>query len=309
MHFVDRLYQSVQARAVPLCVGLDPHVHLLPQYLIHKHLQNSDDIWSGYASAIEYFLLKILDRISPLVPAVKPQWAFFEQLGAPGIAVLQNLVKASRERGLLVISDAKRGDIGSTAEAYANVFFGNENLSLPAAVPSDAVTVNPYLGYDAIAPFVNKNSDNGVFVLVKTSNASGAEFQDLLTGDMTLAEKVAEQVNKWGMKHTGACGWSNIGAVVGANHPLQAEQLRKIMPCTPFLIPGFGAQGGKAEDAVVALKSNGEGGIINSSRDILFAFRKEHYMTAYGEDEFDRAAEEACKFAVGAIQKALAAKS
>ncbi len=306
--FIDRLYQSVRKREAPLCVGLDPHAKLLPPDLVKKHVRNTGDTAAGYAAAIEYFLLKIMDRVAPLVPAVKPQWAFFEQFGAAGIQVLQKIAKTAHEQDLLVISDAKRGDIGSTAEAYANVFSGNDDLSLPAPVPSDAVTLNPYLGFDAIAPFVNKPSGNGVFILVKTSNASGTEFQDLTTGNMTVARIVAKYVNDWGQSHTGDCGWSNIGAVVGANHPQEAELLRSIMPRTPFLIPGFGAQGGKAHDAVTALESNGSGGIINSSRDILFAFRKEPYSRRFGEDAFDRAAEEACKHAVDIIRKALASK-
>lgn len=309
--FVDRLFQSIRTRGTPLCVGLDPHIDLLPKHLVSHHLARASDSWSGLAAAVETFFLKILDCIAPLVPVIKPQWAFFEQLGLPGLTALQRIVAESRARDLIVIADAKRGDIGSTAEAYANVFFENispENRRIPPPFPSDAVTLNPYLGVDAIEPFLRKNPQHGVFILVKTSNSSGTDIQDLPVHNETVARKVAEHVHTWGLSRLGECGWSSVGAVVGANHPDEALLLRDIMPRTPFLIPGFGAQGAGAADAVAALEPDGIGGIINSSRDIVFAYRKTPYANTFGEEKYDRAAEAACLDAVNTIEKALRLK-
>lgn len=312
MEFSDRLHEAVIARGTPLCVGFDPHMGLLPPSLLKTRLRHTSDPWSGWASVLETFFLKILDRIAPLVPVIKPQWAFFEQFGPAGITALQRIVTEARERGVLVISDAKRGDIGSTAEAYANVFFPastESDLAVPPPVPSDAVTLNPYLGSDSVAPFLNRDAAHGVFILVRTSNPSGGEFQNIDTGDGCLMDRVADKVRQWGLSRIGRCGWSSVGAVVGANYPEEARRLRQIMPRTPFLIPGFGAQGGKAIDAVAGLDRDGSGGVINSSRDILFAYRKEPYATRFGEEGFDKAAEAACRESIGIIRLALSQKS
>jgi orotidine-5'-phosphate decarboxylase len=310
--FVDRLFQSIRTRGTPLCVGFDPHVDLLPKHLVSHHMARAADPWSGLAAAVEIFFLKILDRIASLVPVIKPQWAFFEQLGPPGLSALQRIVAESRARGLIVVADVKRGDIGSTAEAYANVFFENvspENTLIPPPIPADAVTLNPYLGADAITPFLRKAPRHGVFILVKTSNPSGADIQDIPVHNGTVARHVGEHVHTWGLSRVGECGWSSVGAVVGANHPDEALLLRDIMPHTPFLIPGFGAQGAGAVDAVAALEPDGTGGIINSSRDIIFAFRKTPFGKTFGEDRFDRAAEAACRDAIDSIRNALRLKN
>ena len=311
IEFIDRLHRAVRERGTPLCVGFDPHIDLLPPPLVAKHMAQSSDPWSGLAAAVEIYLLKILDRIAPLVPVIKPQWAFFEQLGPPGLAALQRIVTEARTRNLIVIADTKRGDIGSTAEAYANAFFesaSSEPSQIPPPIPSDAVTLNPYLGVDAIDPFLRKAPHQGVFVLVKTSNPSGADIQNLLVGTETVARKIAKQVHVWGLSRIGECGWSSVGAVVGANHPDEAQVLREIMPQTPFLIPGFGAQGAGASDAVAALEADGSGGVINSSRDIVFAYRKAPWQQTYGEDNFDKAAKAACLDAITKIEKALKLK-
>ena len=312
MEFSDRLHDAVDQKNTPLCVGFDPHIRLLPEQLVKRSAKQVSDPWSAWAGALETFFLRILDRIAPLVPVIKPQWAFFEQFGPAGLTALQRIVAEARDRGVLVIADAKRGDIGSTAEAYANVFFPGRlgfEPTLPPPIPSDAVTLSPYLGSDSIVPFLNRDSQYGVFVLVRTSNESGSEFQSLDTGDGQLMDKVGEYVNAWGMPRIGRCGWSSVGAVVGANFPEEARRLRDIMPKTPFLIPGFGAQGGKAADAVVALDPDGSGGVINSSRDILFAYRQEPYRSRFGEDAFDLAAEAACRDAIEAIRCALIRKT
>ncbi|MGB3975119.1 MAG: orotidine-5'-phosphate decarboxylase [bacterium] len=312
IEFIDRLYLAVQQRGTPLCVGFDPHVAMLPPNLVAKHMAQSSDPWSGLAAAVETFLLKILDCIAPHVPVIKPQLAFFEQFGPPGLAVLQRIVAEAHAHGLIVIADAKRGDIGSTAEAYAKVFFENaspDTSSIPPPIPSDAVTLNPYLGADAIDPFLHKAAHHGVFILVKTSNPSGGDIQNLPVGNGTVARKVAEWVHTLGLSRVGDCGWSSVGAVVGANHPAEALVLREIMPRTPFLIPGFGAQGADASDAVVALEADGFGGVINSSRDILFAYRKAPWQKTYGEDNYGKAAEVACLDAIDKIRKALKKKN
>lgn len=312
MEFSDRLVEIVRRKGNPLCVGLDPHLRLLPPSLLRDHLRHDHDPWSSWAAAIETFFLRILDRIAPMIPVIKPQLAFFEQFGPAGLNAMQRIVREARERGVLVIADAKRGDIGTTAEAYANVFFSpaaGSEPALPPPVPCDACTLNPYLGSDSVLPFLNRDPACGVFILVRTSNASGGEFQELNTGDGQLMDAVARRVREWGESRVGRSGWSSVGAVVGANYPAEARRLRSIMPRTLFLIPGFGAQGGKADDAVTGLDTEGLGGIINSSRDILFAFRKEPYSSRFGEDAYDLAAEAACRDAIDIIRQALGRKS
>lgn len=311
MEFSDRLFRAVQQAGTPLCVGFDPHLDMLPGPFVRRYLEKAGNPTDGYARAVEAFLLRILDRIAPLIGVIKPQWAFFEQLGPSGMAALQRICSEARDRGLLVIADAKRGDIGSTAEAYARAFFEPMDPSenrLPPPMPADAVTVNPYLGSDSVKPFLQKNPQHGVFVLVRTSNASGDEVQELPVEDETVRDRVAKYVREWGRHRRGECGWSSVGAVVGATYPEEAQHLRQIMPVTPFLIPGFGAQGGSAEAAVTALNKDGSGGIINSSRAILFAYRKAPYTGQFGEDSFDRAAEAACRDAVCRLNEALQKK-
>ncbi|MCD4654551.1 orotidine-5'-phosphate decarboxylase [bacterium] len=311
MEFSNRLHRAVQRCGTPLCVGFDPHLDMIPPCLVHRYLEKASDPWSGWAAAIETFFLRILDRIAPLVPVIKPQWAFFEQLGPEGIRVLQRICSEARERGVLIIADAKRGDIGSTATAYANVFFEGADPSrrkLPPPLLTDAVTLNPYLGSDSIKPFLESNAQHGVFILVRTSNPSGDELQNLSVNGEKLQDIVAKKVHKWGKSRMGESGWSSVGAVVGATYPEEALRLRQLMPQTPFLVPGFGAQGGNADNAVVALDKDGSGGIVNSSRDILFAYRKAPYAQQFGEDAYDRAAEAACKDAILKLNEAIRKK-
>ncbi len=279
-------------KRTPLVVGLDPRWDLLP-FPFHQNRSNPTP--RAIAEAIAEFSREVIDVIAPLVPAVKPQWAFFEQFGAAGSVALENVITYARQRGLLVIADAKRGDIGSTAEAYAEAFF-----RLAGSVPlSDALTVNPYLGADSWQPFVAaaRERGTGIFLLVKTSNPGGADIQDLKTGDGRVFEIVADQVESAAAQTKGACGYGIVGAVVGATYPRQLAELRARMPSAWILVPGFGAQGGTAQDAAGAFDSQGLGAIINSSRAILFAHR-DNKFAAVASANWQSAVEAACRDAI-----------
>lgn len=257
MHFADRLAENIQNKKSVLCVGLDPHFHLLPEIVTRGRTETE---------AILFFLSEILEAVAPFTAVVKPNTAFFECWGAEGWRVLEQISEKAKQMDLLVIADAKRGDIGSTAKAYAEAFLGKNR-------PFDALTVNPYLGQDGILPFAETAEQNGkgIFVLVKTSNTSAGEFQDLPVGDCLLHEEVARSVARIGSTSLGECGFSSVGAVVGATHSDDLHTLRSEMPSQIFLVPGYGAQGGSAADVASALYFNGQGAIINSSRGILFA--------------------------------------
>ena len=307
-HFADRLFQAVKSKGTVLCVGLDPHMDLIPEHLFapYRHMESQ-----GQANAlvVHDFIMRILDAVTPMVAVVKPQFAFFERLGAPGMEALRKICGSARERGLIVIADAKRGDIGSTAAAYAQAYLpGAADVPecVPVPIPVDAITINPYLGFDSIQPFLDRSVETGIFVLVKTSNASGVQIQDLVTREgNTISETIAGYVSEWGHGRIGTCGYSDVGAVVGATYPGQARALREIMPHTPFLIPGYGFQGGGAKDAVLTFDSNGLGGVVNSSRQILFAVRSQPYCQQFSETQFDEAARIACLHAVNDLNRAM----
>jgi len=277
MHFADRLLQAVETKKSPLCLGLDPHWALLPEFL-------KED--AAPQEAIVKFLCPIIEATAAHICAVKPQLAFFEVFGSAGFAAFEEVCRFAKEKDLLVIVDGKRNDIGSTAEAYAEAY-------LRADLPYDALTVTPYLGQDGIMPFVEKcaRNDKGIFILVKTSNPSAGEFQDLPVGDELLHEHVARKVALWGEELVGKEGFSAVGAVVGATYPEDLKLLRQDMPQQIFLLPGFGAQGATAGDLKNAFYANGSGAIVNSARDILFAWRKEQK----DEKDFVSCAVEACK--------------
>ena len=260
MHPADLLEQRCQETGSRLCVGLDPHLDLLP-----PTLKDADPI-----ERCRSFFLALLEALENVVPVVKPQIAFFESLGPPGYSLYFELIRAAHARGFVVIGDVKRGDIGSTARAYAEAHLGPDDGSA-----ADFVTVNPYLGSDGIAPFleVGRRRGRGVFVLVRTSNPSSAEFQTLRCGDDPLTTHVATQLGQWGASCRGASGLSDAGAVVGATHPDDARRLRDLLPNAPFLVPGFGAQGASAADVAAAFRADGSGAIVNSSRGVLFAWR------------------------------------
>ena len=271
-HFGDRLSLAIRKKQTPLVVGLDPRINQLPKSMAVNNPGNREEVAVAYSK----FCCEIIDVVANLVPAVKPQAAFFEQVGPLGMAALAEVVDHARTAGLLTIMDAKRGDIGSTAAAYASAYLGAKPNS---AWGCDALTVNPYLGDDSLEPFLSVANDtgSGIYVLVKTSNPGSHTIQEKMVGDQPVFSLVAEQVEQLSSQHVGKSGYGNVGAVIGATYPDQLSELRAKMPTTLFLIPGFGAQGGTARDVAGGLDENGLGGIINSSRAIIFAYEKEEY--------------------------------
>lgn len=270
--FADRLHAAVERAGNPCVVGLDPHLALLPdEFAVARDPAASR---SERARAIGDFLCGIVEVAGGRVPAVKPQSAFFEVFGADGVAEFERVVAASKDAGLLVVGDVKRGDIGSTAAAYAQAFLRGVEGQDPRTL-CDSITVNPYLGSDSVAPIIDEcaATGGGMYVLVRTSNPSSAEFQALETGGegVHLSDRVAEAVRRWGDGLVGECGWSSVGAVVGATHPAELARLRELMPRTPLLLPGYGAQGAGASDIVGGFKGGLHGALVNSSRGILFA--------------------------------------
>jgi orotidine-5'-phosphate decarboxylase len=252
--FFERLSAAVRSKRTALCVGLDPRPESLPHSLRSQY--GSDN-----AGAVEEFCLRVLDIVAPLVPVVKPQSAFFEALGPQGSTVLQHVLRRAKDLGLITILDAKRGDIASTAAAYAEAAFD--------VLDADALTVNPYLGRDSVEPFLTRarRDDRGLFVLVRTSNPGAGMFQDLSCSGRPLYQHVAQAVNEWN------AGRGDVGAVVGATHPAELHLLRELLPDVWFLIPGYGAQGGSAADVRAGFRADGLGAIVNSSRGITFPFQ------------------------------------
>jgi orotidine-5'-phosphate decarboxylase len=255
----------------------------------------------GLAGAYASFCRGVIDVVAPLVPAVKPQAAFFEELGPPGMVALGEVVRYAREKGLLVIVDGKRNDIGSTAEAYARGFLGPGESSPWGA---DALTVSPYLGGDSLEPFVRlaAERDAGIFVLVKTSNPGGGMFQDLEASGLPLYRHVAQHVEGLAAETAGACGYGAVGAVVGATYPEQLAELRAEMPHTWFLVPGYGSQGAGAADVAAAFDGRGTGAIVNSSRAIIFAHRREEYAGRFGPARWQEAVEAATRDMIAALR-------
>jgi orotidine-5'-phosphate decarboxylase len=262
-NFADRLIETIERKRTCVVVGLDPQLDSLPTELRDKARRSNAEA----ADAILEFNRRVLHAVADHAAAVKPQAAFYEALGWEGMRAFAETIRAARDCGLLVIADVKRGDIGSTAEAYAQ---GHLDV-----LQADAVTVNPYLGLDGIAPFLKRAKDGkGIFVLVKTSNPSSVELQDLDAAGAKLYEKVAELVERWGADCRGECGYSAVGAVVGATFPAAAEKLRRLMPHALFLVPGYGAQGATADDCRLCFDARGRGAVVNSSRGIIFAYRR-----------------------------------
>lgn len=272
-HFTDRLAAAVRRCRNPVLVGLDPRYEQLPTALISS--KGARTRTEERAAAYLIFCRGVIDAVASLVPAVKPQAAFFEQLGTAGTWVLAQVIEYAREQGLLVILDGKRNDIGSTAEAYADGYLG----STTSAWGADALTVSPYLGDDSLSPFVEvaQKRAAGIFVLVKTSNPGGAMFQDLVADGRPIYRHVADHVETFAAQTKGQCGYGLAGAVVGATYPQQSIELREAMPHTWFLVPGYGSQGATARDVAGAFDAQGLGAIVNNSRGIIFAHARREY--------------------------------
>lgn len=300
--FIDRLITKIDEKDSRICVGLDPHIDQIPEYLMTEvgveESENQAEYLERVANAVEKFNRIVIENIKPYTAVVKPQLAFYEQLGLPGLKAFKATVEIARESDLMVIADGKRNDIGSSARGYYKAYLNRENNKDKASlgfVKSDALTINPYLGFEGIEPFL-ENEESGVFGLLRTSNPGAEEIQNLqLASGQSFYEELALMFEKWGSNYRGETGYSNLGAVVGATCPEELANLRKLMPHTFFLIPGYGAQGGGAEDVVAGFDSNGYGGIVNSARSIIFAYRKEPYKNKYNEKEFGLAAAEAAK--------------
>lgn len=275
---IDRLIEKIQKKQNPSVAGLDPKVEYVPAYIREKAYREYGKSLRGAAEAIWEYNKGLIDALYDVVPAVKPQSAFYELYGLPGEEVLHRTIQYAKEKDLYVILDVKRNDIGSTAEAYSRAYLGKTEIDgeLCEACGVDSMTVNPYLGTDGILPFVNdcKAYDKSIFCLVKTSNPSSGELQDIDAGGETIFEKVAGLVNGWGQECIGKSGYSAVGAVVGATYPEQAKILRRLMPKAYFLVPGYGAQGGNAKDVKNSFNQDGLGAIVNSSRGIMCAYKK-----------------------------------
>ena len=279
---INQLVEKIKKTNAPVVVGLDPMLSYIPEHILKKSYDEYGETLKGAAEAVFEYNKGIVDNIYDIVPAVKPQIAMYEQFGIEGLAAFKRTVDYCHEKGLVVIGDIKRGDIGSTSTAYAVGHIGKVTVGSRTYTPidEDFVTVNPYLGIDGIKPFIDvcKENDKGIFVLVKTSNPSSGEFQDRLVDGRPLYELVGEQVDKWGQECMGD-SYSNVGAVVGATYPEQGKILRKLMPKTFILVPGYGAQGGKGKDLVDYFNEDGLGAIVNSSRGIICAYKQEKYAS------------------------------
>ena len=307
---INKLCNKITDLNAPIVVGLDPMLDYVPEEIKKAAFAEYGETLEGAGEAIWQFNKAIVDATADLIPAVKPQIAMYEQFGIPGMIAFKKTVDYCKEKDLVVIGDIKRGDIGSTSSAYAvghvgKVQVGNEKY---AGFDEDFVTVNPYLGSDGIKPFIDvcKEENKGIFVLVKTSNPSSGEFQDQLVGGRPLYELVGKKVAEWGEMHMGDA-YSYVGCVVGATYPEMGKVLRKIMPKTFILVPGYGAQGGKAEDLAPYFNKDGLGAIINSSRGIIAAYKQEKY-SKFGSENFADASRQAVLDMREDINNALAGK-
>ena len=292
---VSKLIEKIQKTKAPICVGLDPMLSYIPEHVTKKAYQEFGETLEGAAEAIWQFNKTIVDATADLIPSVKPQIAMYEQFGIEGLKAYDKTVKYCQEKGLIVIGDVKRGDIGTTSTAYATGHIGKVTVGKNtfSGFNTEYITVNPYLGTDGVKPFVDvcNQEDKGIFVLVKTSNPSSGEFQDKLIDGKPLYELVAQKVVEWGEASMDG-DYSNVGAVVGATYPEMSKILRKLMPKTYFLVPGYGAQGGTAQDLKYCFNEDGLGAIVNSSRGIIAAYKKDTYAK-FGAENFGDASRQA----------------
>lgn len=288
---IDNLIEKIKETNNPTVMGLDPRYDMIPEVIRNKYTNNLE----GISKAILEYNKELIDNIYDIIPAIKPQLAFYEMFGIEGMQVFKETCKYAKEKGMIVIADAKRGDIGSTAKGYSNAYLGQtpiggENISVFDNI--DFLTVNPYLGVDSITPFVEDciKYGKGIFVLIKTSNPSSGELQDLkLENGKTVYEHVASLVEKWGEELRGKYGYSSVAAVVGATYPEQLKEIREKAPHTYFLIPGYGAQGGKVEDIALGFGEKGLGGIVNASRSLMCAYKSDKWKEKYSEAEYGKA--------------------
>ncbi|KIR01794.1 Orotidine 5'-phosphate decarboxylase [Lachnospiraceae bacterium TWA4] len=289
---MDKMIEKIVKMQNPTVAGLDPKLAFIPEYIKKEAFESSEDLFEGAAKALYEFNKGLIDELCDIVPAVKPQAAYYEMYGWQGVRALAKTIAYAKEKGMYVITDGKRNDIGTTMEAYATAHLGKTEINgqLLPAFDGDCLTVNAYLGSDGINPLLKicDTYDKGIFALVKTSNPSSGELQDQKLGNQTIYETVGQMCEKWGEDHMGSYGYSCVGAVVGATYPSQLEELRIKLPHTFFLVPGYGAQGGGANDVKGAFDGRGLGAIINSSRGIMCAYQKQNRP----ETEFAKAARE-----------------
>ena len=292
---IQKLIENIKKTNAPIVVGLDPMMNFVPEQLVKAAFAEFGETLEGAAEAIWQFNKAIVDETYDLIPAVKPQIAMYEQFGIPGLQAFKRTVDYCKEKGLVVIGDVKRGDIGSTSAAYATAHLGKVQVGSQFLTPfgEDFATVNPYLGTDGIKPFIEvcQKEKKGLFILVKTSNPSSGEFQDRMVDGRPLYELVGEKVAEWADSCMGD-DYSYVGAVVGATYPEMGKVLRKVMPKSFILVPGYGAQGGKAKDLVHYFNEDGLGAIVNSSRGIIAAYKQEKYAK-FGAENFAQASRQA----------------
>ncbi len=290
---IDRLIDKIKETNNPTIIGLDPRFDILPKCVINKYPKTIE----GVAQAIVEYNKNIIDDVYDIIPAVKPQIAFYEMFGVPGMIAFKETCKYAKEKGMIVVADIKRGDIGSTAEGYSNAYLGKTKIGdiEQSIFDVDFITVNPYMGSDSVIPFVKDciKYGKGIFVLAKTSNPSSGELQDLhLEDGKEVYKKVSELIEMWGEDLRGKYGYSSVASVVGATYKEQLSDIRKIAPHTYFLIPGYGAQGGKAEDIALGFDEKGLGGLVNASRSLMCAYKNDMYTDKYQEEDYAKATRE-----------------
>ncbi len=304
---IQKLADKIKKTHAPICVGLDPMLNYIPEHILKKAFAEYGETLEGAAEAIWQYNKGIIDATYDLIPSVKPQIAMYEQFGIEGLKAFKKTVDYCHEKDLIVIGDVKRGDIGSTSAAYATGHLGKVTVGSKtyAAFDEDFATVNPYLGTDGIKPFIDvcKEEKKGIFILVKTSNPSSGEFQDRLIDGRPLYEWVGEKVAEWGADHMGDT-YSYVGAVVGATYPEMGKVLRKVMPKSFILVPGYGAQGGKGADLVHFFNEDGLGAVVNSSRGIIAAYKQEKYAK-FGSENYADASRAAVEDMIADIDGAL----
>ena len=290
MHAIDKLIEKIKETRNPTVMGLDPRYEMLPKCVTEKYSLTLE----GVSSAIIEYNKALIDATYDIIPAIKPQIAFYEMFGIPGMQAFKETCAYAKQKGMIVIADIKRGDIGSTAQGYSNAYLGKTKIGdvEESIYDIDFVTVNPYMGTDCVKPFIDdcKKYNKGLFILVKTSNPSSGELQDLKLEDgQEVYKRVANLVENWGADLRGENGYSSIAAVVGATYPKQLQELRNIAPHTFFLIPGYGAQGGKPEDIALGFDENNLGGIVNASRSLMCAYKSDKWKDEFKEEDYAKA--------------------